>query len=235
MSSSVAQIQSLILSSANTPVDEAINTMLFGHSKEQAYDILKAILNTGVEHDEQVCEVINAAWDKLLSTECWRGFFQDEHQLRSAFTYNTSIKPAIDRLASLDRHKMASMRIITARWKTPLQDLFRPELRPTTWSRNITGALATLATQVPNRLAAVNLIGQANEARIASKPGSKQKTCITLTDIVAVSQQLVQATLDFNEPRDRSITAGPANVQTSTEPRTPERLQELSSDDEPVA
>jgi len=236
MSSSVTQIQSLILSSASQPVDEVINNMLDGRSNDQAYDILKAILTTGVEHDEQVCEVIRSAWTKLLSMECWHGFFQDEHQLKSAFTYNTSIKPAIDRLANLDRHKMASMRIITARWKTPLQDIFPPELRPTTWSRNITGALATLATQVPNRLAAVNLIGQANEARITSKPpGSKQKTCITLADIVAVSQQLAQATLDFNEPRDRSITAGPANVQASTEPRTPEQLQEISSDDEPVA
>jgi len=236
-SSSTVQIQTLILSSASQPVDEVISNILDGRSDDQAFDILKTILTTGVEHDEQVCEIIRAAWAKLLETGCWHGVFPDEHTLRSTFQYSSAIKPAIDRLAKQDRQKMANIRTITTRWKTPLQDLFPLELRPRIWSRNITGALATLATQVPNRLAAVTLIGRANEERVMSvKPGSMQKTCITLPDIVAVSQQLAQATLDFSESGDRSVTAGSANTQaTGDDPHTSERLQEISLDDEPLA
>ncbi len=242
-SASATQIQSLILTAAgaNQPVSQTIDSMLEGRTDGQVYDILATLLTTGVEHDEQVCEIIGAAWTKLLGTGCWRGIFPDEHTLRSTLQYSSAIKPAIDRLAKQDRQKMANMRTITARWGIPLQDLFPPQLRPRIWSRNITSALATLATQVPNRLAAVRLIGQANEERVMSiKPGSMQKTCITLPDIVAVSQQLAQqATLDFSQPKDRSVTAGPANTQAAGSgddgPHTPERLQEISSDDERVA
>lgn len=188
--------------------------MLEGCSDEQAFDILKAILTTGIEHDEQVCEVIRAAWIKLLSTQCWRGFFPDEHSLKTTFQYSETIKPAMDRLATQDRNKMANMRAITTRWKVPLQDLFLRELRPTVWSRPLTSALASLAAQVPNRAAALQLIGQANEKRIKSRPStSKQKTCITLADVVNASQQLAQGALSLDQQADRVIAAGPADEQ----------------------
>src|ERR1700751_4547461 len=109
MFSTTIQIQTLILSSASRPVDEVINSMLDGHSDNEVYDILKAILSTGIEHDEQVSEIIRAAWSKLLSTGCWHSFFPDEHTLKTTFQYNEAIKPAIDRLANQDRNIMASI------------------------------------------------------------------------------------------------------------------------------
>ncbi|KAI9765616.1 MAG: hypothetical protein M1840_007305 [Geoglossum simile] len=214
MSSTALQIQTLILSVASQPVDEVITNMLDGRSEDEAYDILKAMLSTGIEHDEQVSEIIRAAWFKLLGTGCWRSFFPDEHTLRTTFQYNKAIKPAIDRLAKRDRNIMASIRAITTRWRIPLQDLFLPELRPTTWSRPVTRALATLASQVPNRVAAVTIIGQANEERIKSRPSnSKQKTCITLADIIAASQQLAAGALSLDQPEARLAVTDQADEQ----------------------
>ncbi|KAI9760303.1 MAG: hypothetical protein M1840_002565 [Geoglossum simile] len=101
--------------------------MLDCHSDDKSYDILKAMLSTGIEHDKQVSEIIRAAWSKLL---------------------------------------------------------------------------------------AVTLIGQANKERIKSRPSnSKQKTCITLADIIAASQQLAAGALSLDQPETRLAIADWANEQ----------------------
>src|SRR5437667_655274 len=173
-------IRLAVVGSAEQSASDVIEGMLRDKSDVEAFDMLIAMVNIGVEVDEQITEIVTSAWAIIEDRALWKTKYADMDVLQRVMSFQKSIGPLIRRQNQNKLRRLKEMKTITSSWKVPLQDAFPPQITPKNWSRNLLIQIAHLSKRVSQE-EGCDLIQRAIKARLSA--GHRNDKIVTVKDV----------------------------------------------------
>ncbi|PYI24167.1 hypothetical protein BO99DRAFT_321964 [Aspergillus violaceofuscus CBS 115571] len=109
-------------------------------------EAITEILTQSAVLDENVSELIDAAWSYLCENDLWSFKYESMDQYRQLINYREMVKPIIQRFRRSDRAKFASVSLIERNWGVSLKNSLPQEFRPRAWSKHMLCLLSQLST-----------------------------------------------------------------------------------------
>src|SRR5580700_8832371 len=107
-----------------------------------------------------MAELVSAAWELIVSGQLWDQTFESIYELEQIMSFDTAIKPLLQRRTKDQTAKLAVIKHITHRWGKPPSQLLPAEIYPKTWSLSLLRSLHNLADRVKDGEEAVRLLRQ---------------------------------------------------------------------------
>ena len=189
-------IQKTIVESATRPVNEVLRDLVCGKPSAEALELLRSIITTGVIYDEQLTEIVSAAWGMIRTRELWKARFDSLEALEKLVNYRAVIDPIIQRHSRNDRRKLSEMKKITDEWKTPFAAALPQLMQPDNWSKALLIALRELSCTVDLETG-IQLLQKAIDSREATRSRSHEANPqVTIRDVQGIlHDQLTNARL----------------------------------------
>lgn len=127
-------------------------------SKAEALARLREIINAATYYDEQIAELVSAAWELITGDQLWDQTFESIYELEQVMNFNTAIKPLLQRRTKDQAAKLAVIKHITCRWDIPPSQLLPVEINPKIWSLPLLRSLCNLADRVRDGEEVVRLL-----------------------------------------------------------------------------
>ncbi|KAI9765300.1 MAG: hypothetical protein M1840_007499 [Geoglossum simile] len=186
-------IRQLLVDASHTPVDQVIAELVRGLSKAEALARLQEIINVATYYDEQIAELVSAAWELITSDRLWDQTFESIYELEQVISFNTAIKPLLQRRTKDQTAKLAVIKCITRCWDVPPSQLLPVMIHPKIWSLPLLRSLYNLADRVRDGEEVVRLLRQQiAERRKVETRGTGSG--VTIRDIQNIIESFFQAT-----------------------------------------
>jgi hypothetical protein len=186
-------MRQLLVDASHTSVNHVMKELVHGLSKAAALAQLQEIINAASYYDEQMAELVSAAWELIVSGQLWDQTFESIYELEQIMSFDTAIKPLLQRRTKDQTAKLAVIKHITRRWDKPPSQLLPAEIHPKTWSLSLLRSLRNLADRVKDGEEAVRLIRQQITERQKVEPRGTGSG-ITIRDIQNIIESFFQAT-----------------------------------------
>ncbi|KAI9765878.1 MAG: hypothetical protein M1839_005294 [Geoglossum umbratile] len=83
-------MRQLLVDASHTPVDQVVEGLLRGLSKAEALARLQEIINAASYYDEQIAELVSAAWELIISGQLWDQTFESIYELEQIMSFDTA-------------------------------------------------------------------------------------------------------------------------------------------------
>ncbi|KAH0538351.1 hypothetical protein FGG08_005046 [Glutinoglossum americanum] len=184
--------------------------------------LLKELINLATDYDEQMAEIVVAAWTYIETHKLWDRIYASSYELQQVMNFKQIVEPILQRVRRYDLERMNLMKTITRRWRTVMAETIPADFRPKTMGRSLLTALCSLADRVPDHEEAVRLIRRQVACRIGEKPRRVQ----------VVKTRDIQAIMDGFYSIDRMAIGGAVTDSADNRSEQSERSNQLEQSDQ---